>query len=81
MYYLYILECTDHSLYTGITDDIQKRLKVHEAGKGSKYVRARLPFKLVYQEEVGDRSEASKREYKVKRLSRREKLALINKKK
>jgi len=73
-YILYILKCNDGTFYTGITNDLQNRLKTHRAGKGSKYVRARLPVKLVYQESGYDKSTAAKREYEVKRWSRREKI-------
>ena len=53
--YMYVLECTDGTLYTGYSTDVQKRLAVHNAGKGAKYTRARLPVKLLYQEEYPDR--------------------------
>ena len=74
MYHLYILKCSDNSLYTGITTDIERRLEVHRSGKGSKYVRARLPFILIYQEEYPDKSTASKREAEIKSWSRAEKI-------
>lgn len=74
MYYLYVLKCSDSSLYTGITDNIKKRMAVHESGKGSKYVRSRLPFTLMYSEELKDKSTALKREIEIKRWSRREKI-------
>lgn len=79
MYTLYILKCSDDSLYTGITNDLEKRLQMHrwEISGGAKYTRGRLPVELVYQEEVWNRSEATKRELEVKKLSREEKLALI----
>jgi len=73
-YTLYVLKCSDGTFYTGITNDLQNRLKTHRAGKGSKYVRARLPIKLVYQEGGYDKSTAAKREYEVKKWSRREKI-------
>ncbi|HEC66465.1 MAG TPA: GIY-YIG nuclease family protein [bacterium] len=73
MYHLYILKCSDKSLYTGITNDLDKRLASHEEGKGSKYVRSRLPFKLVHTERFRNRSNAQKREAKVKGWSRKEK--------
>jgi len=77
-YYLYILECSDNTLYTGITTDIQRRVKEHNSSvKGAKYTRVRRPVKLVYKEEFADRSSASKREAEIKKLSRKEKLALI----
>ena len=79
-WYLYILECGDGTLYTGITDDVGRRLAQHSAGKGAKYTRGRGPLKLVYQETCGTHSDASKREYEVHRMSRQEKLNLIAKK-
>lgn len=74
VYYLYILHCSDGSLYTGITTDINKRINVHNSGKGSKYVFSHKPFKLVYKEKLGNRSEASKRECEIKKWSRGEKI-------
>lgn len=80
MWYLYILQCGDGSLYTGITTDVEKRLEAHRSGKGAKYTRGRSPLELKYREACGTRSDALKRELEVKRLSREEKLALIEKK-
>lgn len=78
-YFVYILECNDGSLYTGITKDVDKRLEEHNnSDKGAKYTKARRPVKLLYQEASSDRSNASKREYAIKKLSRTQKLALIN---
>ena len=78
-YFLYILRCSDDTLYTGITTDIQRRLEEHNSSaKGAKYTRSRRPVALIYTEEFEDRSSASKREYIIKRLSRAKKLALIN---
>lgn len=77
---LYILECRDGSLYTGITDDLDRRLKAHNAGRGAKYTRGRGPVTLRYQEDCGDHSTALKREIAVKRLTRTQKLELILKK-
>lgn len=74
---LYILQCADHSLYTGITNDLPRRLAAHEAGKGAKYTRGRGPFTLVYTESCSNRSEASKREITVKHMSREEKQLLF----
>jgi putative endonuclease len=74
MYKLYVLLCRDKSLYTGITNDLDSRLKAHREGEGSKYVRSHLPFKLVYVEDHKNRSEASKREYEVKSWSRKKKI-------
>ena len=78
-WYVYILRCGDGTLYTGITDDVPRRLAVHRAGKGAKYTRGRGPLELVYQEQVPDKS-AARREFQIKRLTRREKEALIAKK-
>ncbi len=74
---VYILECTDNTLYTGITNDLPARIAAHEAGTGAKYTKGRAPFKLLYQEECENRSMASKREIAIKKLSRVEKLALL----
>jgi putative endonuclease len=76
MYTLYILKCNDNSLYTGITNNLEKRLKTHQSKKGSKYVRAHLPFKIVYQEQLETKSQALKREIQIKKMSREEKLKL-----
>ena len=77
---LYILECKDGTLYTGITDDLERRLAAHRTGKGAKYTRGRGPLTLRYTEICEDHSHALRREYAVKQLKRAEKLALINKK-
>lgn len=74
---LYILKCKDDSYYTGITNDLDKRLSDHESGKGAKYTRGRGPFKMVYNESHKNRSDASKREYEIKQLSRADKEELI----
>lgn len=79
MWYLYILQCGDGSLYTGITTDVEKRLEAHRSGKGAKYTRGRSPLELKYREACGTHSDALKRELEVKHLSREEKLALIGK--
>lgn len=76
-HYTYILECKDQTLYTGYTTDIERRLKVHNDGKGAKYTKIRRPVKLVYHEEFDNKSEALKREYALKQLSRKQKLLLI----
>ena len=73
---LYILECKDGTLYTGITDDLTRRLAAHSAGKGAKYTRGRTPLKLRYVETCSDRSAALKREFIVKRLTKTEKWEL-----
>ena len=77
MAFTYILECSDGTLYTGWTVDLQKRLKAHNAGKASKYTRARLPVRIVYQENFPSRKEALQREYEIKQLSRKEKESLF----
>lgn len=79
MYTLYLLKCSDGSLYTGIAKDLDKRLKAHKEGKGSKYVRARLPFNVVYTEKCANRSVASQREYEIKNLTHGQKQLLIKK--
>lgn len=79
-YYTYLLQCKDKSLYCGYTDDLEKRLKVHNSGKGAKYTKSRLPCTLVYSEEFRDKNEAMKREREIKKLQRAEKLKLIGKK-
>lgn len=79
MHYTYIVECGDASLYTGYTTDLERRIKAHNSGKGAKYTRSRLPVHLVYYEVYDDKKAAMKREYEVKQLERREKLALIEK--
>ena len=76
-WYLYILQCKDHTLYTGITTDVEKRLEAHRSGKGAKYTRGRAPLELVYRETCGTHSQALKRETEIKKLSRMEKMALI----
>lgn len=78
-YFVYILKCSDDSLYTGITTDVVRRLDEHNNSiKGAKYTKIRRPVELIYQEELDDRSSASKREYEIKRLRREKKLELIN---
>ncbi len=76
-WYVYILCCRDDTLYTGITDDVQRRLAAHNSGKGAKYTRGRGPVTLCYQEPQDSYSAALKREIAIKRLSRQEKLDLI----
>ncbi len=74
---VYIILCSDQSLYTGITNDLARRLAQHRAGEGAKYFRGRRPLKVVYLEGDHDRSSASRREAEIKRLSRAQKLRLI----
>jgi len=73
---VYLLRCRDGSLYTGITNDLDRRLTLHETGKASAYTRSRRPLVLAYRETVGDRGAALKREAAIRRLSRAQKLAL-----
>ena len=77
MWYVYILKCNDGTLYTGITNNLDKRVSSHNKGTGAKYTKTRTPVELVYHEEATDRSEASKREYQIKKLSRLAKENLI----
>lgn len=75
--FVYMLRCVDGTLYTGWTNDVQKRLAAHNDGRGAKYTRSRRPVLLVYEEECEDKSAALRREVALKRLSRAEKLKLI----
>jgi len=75
---VYMLECSDNSIYTGITNNIEKRIKIHESGKGAKYLRGRLPIKLLHKEVFLSRSDASKREILIKKMNHKEKRKLIN---
>ncbi len=78
-YFVYIVECSDSTLYTGIATDIERRVDEHNnSEKGAKYTKVRRPVKLVYSEVQDDRSSASKREYVIKKMKRNEKLELIN---
>jgi putative endonuclease len=78
MYFVYILQCADDSLYTGITTDLDRRIKEHNDSKlGAKYTKVRRPVKLVYSKEFTDRSEASKEESRIKKLSRQQKIDLF----
>ncbi|MCP8615440.1 GIY-YIG nuclease family protein [Salirhabdus salicampi] len=77
MHYTYILRCKDNSLYTGYTNRLLYRIDMHQQGKGAKYTASRLPVKLVYVEEFETKSEALKREYAIKQLTKRQKEALI----
>ncbi len=79
MYHVYIVQCSDDTLYTGITKDLDRRMREHNSSdKGAKYTKARRPVTLVYHDSCEDRSSASKREYAIKKMSRQEKLSLIN---
>ncbi len=80
MNYVYILLCSDNTLYTGWTNNLTKRLTAHNKGKGAKYTKSRLPVTLMYYETYESKSEALQREAKIKKLSRKDKLKLIEKK-
>jgi len=77
MNYVYILKCSDRTLYTGYTNDLKKRISAHNKGKGAKYTRGRLPVKLIYFEEYTSKSEALHREFTIKKMNRQNKLNLI----
>lgn len=80
MYHLYILSCSDKTLYTGITTDLERRIVEHNGAKlGAKYTRARRPVKMVYSEKFKNRSAAARQEARIKKLSRTEKLEFIKK--
>jgi predicted GIY-YIG superfamily endonuclease len=74
---VYLLRCADGSFYTGMTNDLPKRLQAHQHGKASRYTRSRLPVKLVYLESAANRSAAAKREVAIKRMRRKEKMGLV----
>lgn len=80
MNYTYILSCADGTLYTGWTNDLDRRLAAHNAGKGGKYTRARLPVTLVYHEEFDTKEEAMSREWAIKQMTRAQKVKLIESK-
>lgn len=73
-----MLKCADGSLYTGVSNDLARRVETHNSGKGAKYTRSRLPVKLVYSETAPDRGTALKKEIIMKQLSRDEKLELVD---
>ena len=75
---VYILQCSDGTLYTGITDDLSRRISMHNAGKGAKYTRGRGPVTLVYQESCPDKGGALRREHAIKSLPRAKKLELAD---
>ncbi|MDO4952665.1 MAG: GIY-YIG nuclease family protein [Synergistaceae bacterium] len=78
--YVYILKCSDGTLYTGWTNDLEKRLAAHNAGTASKYTHSKRPVEMLWHEPCGSKAEALKREAEIKKLSRSEKLKLIFKK-
>lgn len=75
--FVYILRCADSTLYTGWTTDLHERVRVHNAGRGAKYTKARLPVHLVYSESYETKTQAMQREYEIKQLSRAQKLKLV----
>ena len=75
----YIVECRDNTLYCGYSNDVEKRVSNHNKGVGAKYTKTRLPVKLVYSECFDTKSEAMKKEYQIKQLTRQQKLILIKK--
>ena len=77
MYYAYLLQCADNTNYAGYTNDLSQRIEAHNNGIGAKYTRSRLPVKLMYYEGFTSKSEALKREATLKRLSRKQKIKLI----
>lgn len=77
-FFVYILLTKDNTLYCGYTDDVERRFKLHQEGKGAKYTRAHKPVKIVYTKEFPTKSDAQKEECRIKKLSRAQKLSLIN---
>lgn len=77
MNYTYILKCNDGTLYTGWTNNLEKRIEDHNSGKGAKYTKARLPVTLAYYETFETKTEAMKREYAIKQMSRADKMKLL----
>lgn len=77
MHYTYMVKCGDGSLYTGYTTDVSRRIKEHNQGKGAKYTRSRLPVSLVYYEMYETKTDAMRREYDLKQLTRNEKMKLV----
>ena len=76
-YYTYVVKCSDGSLYTGYTNDLEKRISVHNEGKGARYTRSRRPVELVYYEEYPTKEEAMSREWHIKQLTKAEKEKII----
>lgn len=77
MWFIYIILCSDNSLYTGATNNIEKRFADHKNGKGGSYTRSHKPVKIVYQEQLKTKSEALKREFEIKTWSRQKKMRLL----
>lgn len=76
-WFVYMVRCSDGTLYTGVTVDVEDRVKTHNAGKGAKYTRARLPVKLIWSEKVEAESEAKRREFEIKQMRRAEKILMV----
>lgn len=76
-YYVYVLECSDSTLYTGYTNDVERRVAVHNSGKGAKYTKARVPVTCIFYQQFETKSEAMKAEYAFKKLTRKQKLDYI----
>ena len=79
MWYVYVVRCSDRSLYTGITTDVTRRIEEHNNKRGARYTRSRCPVTLVYRERVADRGAALRREYEIKRMTAEGKLELVAK--
>ena len=77
MHYVYILKCSDGTLYTGYTNNLEKRVEAHNTGNGAKYTRSRRPVKMIYSEKFRSKSKALKREWEIKKMERVEKLRLV----
>lgn len=79
MWFVYIIKCSDNTLYAGITNNLERRIKKHDNKLGAKYTKARTPVKLVYKEKYLTRADALRREFQIKKLQKEEKMALIKK--
>ena len=77
-FYCYMLECKDGSFYTGWTNNLEKRLRDHNSGKGARYTRSRLPVTLVYFEDLKNRADAMKREREIKKMNHKSKLKMVD---
>ena len=76
-WFIYIIKCSDETLYTGITKNVKERINKHNNKKGAKYTKSRTPVSLIYKEKYNSRSEATKRENEIKKMRRKQKLSLI----
>ena len=81
VYYTYMVKCSDGSLYTGYTNDLDRRVRAHNSGNGAKYTKSRRPVELVYYEEFDTKEEAMSREWHIKHLTRQQKMRLIKSRK